>query len=407
MKIAAFLYHFNDIDHIVPVLWKLLTQKHAVTVVMLDPDCKTEKDPRLQHLKQYDNFELTSIHRALLPHARWLFSCRRKGFVGWIVRNIRLALFVSGISTRWAVRFLKQRSPEVCIFEWGGRASRGRQEFFKACEILGIRKVCLPHGLNIYLNPDMTAEMREVLRQGKKIRIGNRHYDAYVYQSNFHRQQDIALGMDPGVSHTLGSARYYPEWQKLQEGFYEAFLPQKNVGARIKTVFMLPHWEYNVDKAATLALIAALAEHEGIYLVVKDHPREAEGLPEELCERLSARENFESVTAVSSVALIKWADVVVNFGSSIGIEALLQNKTLISPSYLHANTTIFDTTKAAVITRSLKETINIFNIMKKQLARFVITQDSKRALYREIIYGGRDEHDVLESYSDFVTGKKG
>jgi len=407
MKIVAFLYHFNDVDHIVPVLWKLLAQGHTVTAVMLDPDYNIEKDPRLQYLRRYDNFELTFIHRALLPKARWLFSCRMKGGIAWIVRNIRLAFFVSGISTRWAIHFLKQRSPGVCIFEWGGRASRGRQEFFRACEVLGIRKVCLPHGLNIYINPDMTAEMREVLRQGKKIRISNRHYDAYVYQSNFHRQQDIALGMDPNVSHALGSARYYPEWQKIQEGFYETFQPQKDVANKIKTVFMLPHWEFNVDKAATFALIAALAEHEGIYLVVKDHPREAEGLPEELCARLSARENFESVTAVSSVSLIKWADVVVNFGSSIGIEALLQNKSLISPSYLHTNTTIFDTTKAAILTRSLQETMSIFNIMKKQLARFAVSQESKQALCKEIIYGGRNEHDVLGFYSDLVTGKKG
>ena len=64
------------------------------------------------------------------------------------------------------------------------------------------------------------------------------------------------------------------------------------------------------------------------------------------------------VTGVNSVSLIEACDVVVDVGSSIGIEVLMQGKTLVNPTYIHELTTLFDTVEgAAVVAHSADEVV--------------------------------------------------
>ena len=49
---------------------------------------------------------------------------------------------------------------------------------------------------------------------------------------------------------------------------------------------------------------------------------------------------------IHSPFLIRTSEIVINFGSSIGFEALRQKKLVINPTYLHDNRTFFDGSKA-------------------------------------------------------------
>ncbi|MCH8189176.1 MAG: hypothetical protein IIB66_10885, partial [Proteobacteria bacterium] len=103
-------------------------------------------------------------------------------------------------------------------------------------------------------------------------------------------------------------------------------MPAEPTGARLKVVFMLPHWSYNVDREATLAAIEAMAREPSIQLVVKEHPRGTGGLPAEMKARLDRTAGAETVDGAASVALVAWSEAVICFGSSIGLEAHLQAK---------------------------------------------------------------------------------
>jgi hypothetical protein len=163
---------------------------------------------------------------------------------------------------------------------------------------------------------------------------------------------------------------------------------------------MIPHWEYNVDKEKTLQLISDLADNDRIYLIIKEHTR-GDSLPQDLDDRLVSESNTEVRANVASVSLIKWSDVVVNFGSSIGIEALLQDKHHINPSYLHRNVTIFDKTNAGHKTNSNEETILIINkIHQNSLDQ--IPDRNKQDLYHTVVYGNNKEHNVLETYRNLI-----
>ncbi len=405
MKIIFFLYHFNDVDHITPVIWKCLQKGDSVTAVMLNPRYDIDSDPRLRFLRNFKNFDLQYIHLILAGRwAKWIYLIDGpRGMPALIRRKLRGLLRRCGFSLRRAEYFLQRIRPDASVFEWGGWGSRGRIEFFLAVKKQGIRKVCLPHGLNIYLNIDVTTRMKEHVQAGRLIRASNNQYDAYVFQSRYHSEQDIKLGISPKICHVLGSARYYPDWQKIQESFYSAFEPKHDTAKRLKVVFMLPHWEYNVKRIKTLKLIASLVKQDWIYLVVRDHTRGAGSLPEEMRRGLSGQTGFEVTASASSVSLIRWSDAVINFGSSIGIEALLQNKHLINPFFLHTNTTIFDKTAAAMRIGTMEDVVKVLEKIRDNKIE-PISQENKQKLYRTVIYGGQDNYDVLQAYRAVIAG---
>ena len=88
---------------------------------------------------------------------------------------------------------------------------------------------------------------------------------------------------------------------------------------------MLPHWIYNVDKEATLDLINKISNMENIYLIIKNHTRADTGL---FPKNIKVNSNVEVNSNTNSTSLINWADIIINFGSSIGIEAIIKKKNL-------------------------------------------------------------------------------
>ena len=84
--------------------------------------------------------------------------------------------------------------------------------------------------------------------------------------------------------------------------------------------------------------------------------------------------------------MIRWSDAVINFGSSIGIEALLQEKTLIYPGYLHSNRTIFDETAAASLANDSIAVIDYLKDLRHDRA-LKIPSSNIEEIYKSILYG--------------------
>lgn len=57
-KALFFLRRYNDIDHIVPVLYKWLSLKDIPTEVMITTDRNHLHDYRIQFLRQFDNLRI-------------------------------------------------------------------------------------------------------------------------------------------------------------------------------------------------------------------------------------------------------------------------------------------------------------------------------------------------------------
>lgn|GEM_PF-659672 len=404
LNVAVFLYSFNDIDHIAPVAWALLNRGHRVRAVMLDPACDGADDPRLRLLEQSDSFSRHVVTDIIgMPAASWLFEQTGGETRGIFRRGLRKLLRDTGFSIAKARQVLRHWNTDVCIFEWGSTGGHNRKEFHSAARQLGLRTVCLPHGMNIYTHPAANQAMQTALgsQQTDTIRNDYSDYDAYVFQSEFHRDMEVTLGVPEQITRVMGSARYCPEWADVLKILYPGYAPTRKYTGGIKVVFMLPHWSYNVDRDATMAMIEALGRDPKVHLVVKDHTRGTGRLPEDMRAKFETFEGAETASEAPSVSLIAWSDAVICFGSSIALEAHLQGKTLINPTYLHSNQTIFEETASSIETTSLDDSL-------ATVAALVAGDAPKVAgsgisdLYRTMIYGGREPFDVLAGYCDLI-----
>jgi len=100
--------------------------------------------------------------------------------------------------------------------------------------------------------------------------------------------------------------------------------------------------------------------------------------------------------------LIDQADVVINFASSIGIEAILQRKPVCNPSYLNGNSTIFDRSGVVVDTESEAATLEF---IASVMAGKGFDQDdlARDAFLRRYVLGGAEGTDVLDDHIKLLT----
>ena len=430
-----FLKTYQDIDQIIPVIWKTLREGDSAMVIFVaEHDC--DSDYRLQFLKKGFSLPIYKYPLAYkLTRKKWK-----------VYKVIREAIF-NDITCGY---FLKKHKITSCVFEWGNAYGRDlRGHFFRAAKKMGIPTFSLPHGCRMFMHMvpvDLTerkdsgfSEVQNVYdeqlkktlvncpglserkdsdfavvrniydKQLKDIQVSypdlseRNNFDFYVVQSNYDKQLNVAMGLNPEKTLVVwGSARFCPEWAKTNLKICPEFVPSKSDKDKVKVVFMLYHWKYNIDQRSCIDLIEKLVLCKWVYLIIKDHTRGVGGLPNELRNRYNSFPNVESSVSAHSPALIKWSDVVINFASSIGVEALIQGKQLIHPFYLHGNVTIFDKTEAAHLARNHDEVIGLLQKFKDGKLP-PVSEESKRKLYREVIYGGRDEYDVLEYYWRKIT----
>ena len=397
-NILFVLRTYNDIDHIVPLIYKA-TKEGSYAYIIFTNKYDYKNDYRLQFLQK--NFP--NNIRIIFFSIYYKFT----GSTNIFIRIIRRLI----INKNRIKRIMKKYKINASVFEWGGTYAKDLRGFiFSASKELGIPTFCIPHGCNIYLNYDITNKIRKNKYENNIWPDFSKRnaFDYYVVQSVYHKKMIVKWGQNPKKSHAWGSLRFFPEWSKINKKICPQFFCHKKCGDNmIKIVIMLPHWEYNVYKDECLLLIKCLSKIKWIYLVIKDHTRGTGALPNSLRTVYKDKENVEFGLNGHSPALVAWADIIINFGSSIGLEALLQQKYLINPVYLHSNNTIFEKTGACYIANTQKDVLDIIiKVRNKTLSP--INKKNITNIYKEIIYGGNEnEYDVLSFYyKNICKGRK-
>ncbi len=408
---------YNDIDHISPVIWKFI-QKGENPVIFFHSSFDYQQDYRIKFLQREGDVEIlqepdTRFERYIsgIGSSRTMTGIEKIfAKLYQMTRNKRKLLgklyrkytFDSSKEMRW----LREKNISAAVFEWNSPTGRGEllEKIFYSCKGLGIPTFSIPHGCNIYLNSDVHEGYREWIAKGRLPDFADRNeFDYYVVQSKYHLEHFVRFGLRRDKIQAWGSTRFYPEWQNLNLKLCDEFLAEMEHENKLKVVFMLPHWNYNVDKKVTLQLLDMLVKKPWIHLVIKDHTRGSVGLlPVVYQEKFASLANVEVNVDAHSPALIQWSDIVINFGSSIGIEVLLQEKTLIHPTYLHTNRTIFDETEAAILVNNSDEVEEYLENHKRGKK----VQVSKDAIFESIIFGGHEPYDVLSYYYDHITKRQ-
>jgi hypothetical protein len=106
---------------------------------------------------------------------------------------------------------------------------------------------------------------------------------------------------------------------------------------------------------------------------------------------------------VLTAELCEWADVVLVIGSSVITEALMQRKPVLYLKYLHANTMLFEESGACWTIHNevdLKAALRTLQLRKIDIP---YSDENVNRFLSEVVYGGRNDRDVLKDYVEFIV----
>jgi hypothetical protein len=411
------LKSYPDIDHMVPMIWKVLEEGDEAFIVFEEP-YDYPNDFRLQFVLRHPRC------RVLEP----MWSSDRRA----IKRVISRALWNPFTMKRW----LRRLAPEACFVEWGlgvrpnERGVRGflaevrrkralssrpkswprraaetltpelRLAMISAAIDLGIPVVALPHGVStksaIDYNPKLTAWMQQ---HGGVLPVDDRNcFAAWVFPWEHHRRLTVEHAqMNPQVAQTWGSLRFSPQWMTvLREICPPATLPAK--GDRTRVVFFLPKWGNRVDQAATVDLIRSLAARDDVQLVLKTHPRKGVSeLSDDVLKELEAGGRVVLADTEHSASLVRASDVVIDVGSGMAIDAVLEGKVTLYPAFLHQNKLVFDDIRACLMPGDIAGVHAILDQVRRGSPP-VVNAEVVEQLNRELVFGGTPPKDVPGYY---------
>jgi hypothetical protein len=345
------LNNYNDVDQTAPLITTLLEDSVCIKILCLS-DFDLKQDPRIRHFNSYSTFSVATFPLLLLLN-------RGPKTIRWVSREI----FFNVVT---AFFFLALSRISLCVYTWCNPRRKGFQSrIFLVAKKMGIPNVCLPHGQNIFLNYDVNTHLRKFHSENNAWPdfSPRNEFDLYVVQTYHHRQMNLDWGMSPNKICALGSMRFFQSWVDSHAQFFPPYngFPLGISERDVRIVFFVPHWHYNVDEPRTTELIKLILQNKNFLVAIKGHTRGHQLDSEDETGLHSGIANIDLNTTASSSSLIQWCDVAINFGSSIGLEAIVAGKPVINPKFLHTNRTVFDKSGAVIDAESEDQVIAVLN----------------------------------------------
>jgi hypothetical protein len=393
---------------------------YPVSVYCINPEYDIQSDYRLNYLIEsgaevdliYNVFDeqLGWMHRIL--HALFLkslevqkgsdrgdrqqisflsqgFSRFAKKTAGWLYNQLREKYYDS----IWARNFLERSQARVLCFDWIRPHKYVVEPLLNAANAMAIPTVALPHGVFLYTNDSVQIGSKKTGQFDRYI-----HFDHVIVQNRLFKETITKSGVPGEKISVLGSARYCKEWMIHNN----KILPRKfhsveDHSEKLKVIFMTTRPHYRIDVERMLKTFGMLAKLDGIDVRVKPHTRSGrEGA-------IYDNTPLSNVADMSSVELSDWADVTLVIASSIIIETLIRRKPTLYLQYLHENTTEYEEMEACWTIRSEAQLQEALISLKEGRRNLPYTDENVNRWLNEIIYGGRQERDVLQDYEQFIV----
>jgi len=310
----------------------------------------------------------------------------------------------------FGVYFLQSKKVQAVANEWSGGSGRARASYFLyAARIVGIPTFALPHGYFIWKNALFNKQIAGLYRKTKKLPdfTDRNRYTRYVVHSKEQYSQAVRYGIKEEKLVILGSARFCREWTEMN---WALQLDQTKQETRSKFVvlFFLPHWDYNVDRAKCLSLIELISRLKNVCVRIKAHTRGTGALTNDEVSRLCKSGTVGlAKDSEHSTVLVGNADLIINFGSSVGFEALQQNKPVINPRFLHSNETFFDDCGIVIDTYDAQETLAAISKIQLSSGEWIVDPSLKDRFLDERIEdpNGSGFGSVLSTYLWLLAGR--
>ena len=352
MKALFFLRHYNDIDHITPVISKWIGSGHQCDVVLIG-SAKFLQDYRIKYLR--------TLNGVRVAHARQIFSL--PVYLKWrlqmllLTRSLRNLIIIGPLIRALADKhdeqkraplwqhtadFLLARSFEnsrqgVIVFDWIERNSVIGVEWVKivvdTAHRQGLGAVSLPHGDSPHANQLIRRGERKL---GPDTLFSNAGiFDKLVVPNELCATRFRPFLDDQAIS-VLGSPRFCEEWLiKLAELLPPSPLTRSD--SKLKVIIFLRKANFTTFWEEVSEIVHMIAEFQGVELIIKPHTR---GGWKQSLTRDNSIKQFPNVSIAKdnahSAHLMNWADVIIDLATSVVFEAVRARKPVLAADYLIA-----------------------------------------------------------------------
>jgi hypothetical protein len=351
MKALFFLRHYNDIDHITPIIYKWVDSGHNCDVVLIG-NARFRSDFRIEFLSKLDGVRVVHIRDLLPPleFIRWrlqmllLIGGLRRSFIGPFVSVLAKIYDVKRREPIWrltATRLLAHSfegiNEGVVAFDWIERNSVISIEWVEMvismAHTMGFRTVSLPHGDSPHAN--QLIRRREWTLKPDDTFAAARMFDKLVVPNELCAGRFRPFLDDQAIA-VLGSPRYCDEWlTKLAK-----FLPPSPLtrsDSKLKVALFLRKSNFTTFWEEVSEVVQMIAAFKGVEILIKPHTRS--GWKQSLTKdatllrlpNVSIADNN-----VHSAHILSWADVIIDIATSVAFEAVKINKPVLAADYLHA-----------------------------------------------------------------------
>ena len=437
--ICFFVRRYNDIDHMVPVIYKLASEGTVVRVLSLEPGLDLVGDYRLRFLREQHNVRVEYVYEAHAPtlahrtvarllcapairrggRRRALELCRRRSrarslwwfelliipmvviYRGWLAAWLYERVWRPWLYTRaWADGLLEEMRPSLLVFDWVPQRKFMIAALLQAAHVRQIKCVAIPHGVHV-----ISDELRgdEATRAGHVKRSWPLAiYDAVAVPEHLFRGFLLKAGVAADKVEVLGSPRFCAEWERVHDSITppSRIPPDLGVG-RVKVVYMDKSFRSRMHPTAVIEMLKRLGALEDVMLVIK---------PETRSNAPSSTATADAgvvVRDIPSLDLIRWADMVMGVHSSILLEVLVQKKILVYPKFFSDNVTFFEDYGACWSVNDPEETIDAVRRLRDEPGFHPYPAENAERLLIDVVYGGIRDRDVLGDYRDFLLRHAG
>ncbi|HLP81599.1 MAG TPA: hypothetical protein VK141_06385 [Nitrosomonas sp.] len=352
MKALFFLRHYNDIDHVTPVIYKWIQSGHQCDVVLIGSP-KFRRDFRVQYLSQLPGVRVTHIRELL----SWMDYIKWRLQMLLLTRNVRRIKLIGPAVTKIAERFdEKEREPlwrhtaefllnrsfgdynqGVVAFDWIERNSVICVEWVEVVVAIaknrGLGTVSLPHGDSPHAS--------QLIRRGERFKEPDVTFSAAtIFDHVVVPNEMCATRFRPFMAENqlavLGSPRYCEEWLKILAGLMPPS-PLVRSDSRLKIVMFLRKANFTTFWEEVGEVVHMIAQFPGVEMIIKPHTRS--GWKQSLTKDSSIRQLPNVRVAgddAHSVHLMNWSDVIIDLATSVVFEAVRAKKPVLAADYLIA-----------------------------------------------------------------------
>lgn len=352
MKALFFLRHYNDIDHVTPVVHQWIQSGHQCDVVLIG-SAQFRNDFRVKYLSRLQGVRVAHMKELFSPVDYWKWRLQML----MLTRNVRRIKVIGRLAEKLAERFdEKQREPlwrhtagflldrcfgnenkGVVAFDWIERNSVICVEWVEVMIVMakerGLGTVSLPHGDSPHYS--------QLIRRGeRRVEPDKTFSAATIFDKVVVPNELCAIRFRPFMTENqlavLGSPRYCEAWLKILSGLMPPS-PLMRSDSKLKIVMFLRKANFTTFWEEVNEVVHLIAEFPEAELIIKPHTRS--GWKQSLTKDSSIKK-LPNVRVASddahSVHLMNWADVIIDLATSVVFEAVREKKPVLAADYLIA-----------------------------------------------------------------------